>query len=178
MLKNIVQGIVVAVTVSLLAVVGNAAFNGGLVRLMGGITKDELQAYGVIPVGTVIAFDLGGKCPPNWRQLVELKGRMIIGAGTGKNLTSRDFRAPGGAEAVALSVENLPPHTHRVYDNAGVPVRIEAPGPNEETAAGAGSEDSQRVVYGRTGFTGGMADGVKPLDIMPPYLALTYCRKD
>lgn len=45
-------------------------------------------------------------------QTPDLRGRTIIGAGLGSGLTSRAFGETGGAEAVALSVDELPAHTH------------------------------------------------------------------
>ncbi len=44
--------------------------------------------------------------------LPDLRGRTIIGEGTGVGLTTRNIGEKGGYESVTLSINNLPPHTH------------------------------------------------------------------
>jgi microcystin-dependent protein len=42
----------------------------------------------------------------------DLRGRVAIGQGQGPGLTNRAMGQTGGVETVALSVSQLPPHTH------------------------------------------------------------------
>jgi microcystin-dependent protein len=46
--------------------------------------------------------------------LPDLRGRVPIGVGSGPGLTNRTLGSPSGAEAVGLTVANLPSHAHAV----------------------------------------------------------------
>jgi microcystin-dependent protein len=46
--------------------------------------------------------------------LPDMRGRVPIGVGSGPGLTNRILGSPSGAEAVTLSVANLPSHAHAV----------------------------------------------------------------
>lgn len=92
-----------------------------------------LQAY-LVPVGTIVAF--GSATPPTgWllcdggstsgygalasvvgSTVPDLRGRTIIGTGTGAGLTARTINATGGAETVSLTAaqSGLPNHSHNV----------------------------------------------------------------
>jgi microcystin-dependent protein len=50
--------------------------------------------------------------------LPDLRGRAMIGVGTGPTLTNRPLGTIGGAERVQLSVGHLPPHKHRPAGDA------------------------------------------------------------
>ena len=92
-----------------------------------------LQAY-LVPVGTIVAF--GSATPPTgWllcdggstssytalaavvgATVPDLRGRTVIGTGTGAGLTARTINATGGAETHSLTAgqSGLPSHTHNV----------------------------------------------------------------
>jgi microcystin-dependent protein len=92
-----------------------------------------LQAY-LVPIGTIIAF--GSATPPTgWLScdggsttgyaalaavvgatVPDLRGRTIIGTGTGAGLTARTINATGGAETHSLTAaqSGLPNHSHNV----------------------------------------------------------------
>src|SRR4029077_13311133 len=44
--------------------------------------------------------------------LPDLRGRGVIGAGTGPGLTPQALGQSGGVESVSLTEAQLPPHTH------------------------------------------------------------------
>ena len=46
--------------------------------------------------------------------LPDLRGRMAIHEGSGPGLTKRALGSKGGVESVALSVNQMPAHSHRV----------------------------------------------------------------
>lgn len=46
----------------------------------------------------------------------DLRGRFVVGAGHGAGLSNRPANQTGGAESVALSVAQLPSHTHGIND--------------------------------------------------------------
>ncbi|MDE1145005.1 MAG: tail fiber protein [Azospirillaceae bacterium] len=58
-----------------------------------------------------VAYGGDGKTTFN---LPDLGGRVAIGAGTGPGLTSRQVGAVMGEAAVALTVGQIPPHTHQL----------------------------------------------------------------
>tara|TARA_R110000823_G_scaffold277831_2_gene396319 strand:- start:2582 stop:3700 length:1119 start_codon:yes stop_codon:yes gene_type:complete len=49
-----------------------------------------------------------------WSALPDLRGRTIVGTGTGAGLTARSLRDVFGAQSAALTSGNLPAHTHTV----------------------------------------------------------------
>jgi microcystin-dependent protein len=59
----------------------------------------------------LIAATYGSAGSGNFK-LPDLRGRAVIGAGTGSGLTTRALAAAGGVEAVALSDSEMPQHTH------------------------------------------------------------------
>lgn len=69
---------------------------------------------GSLPAGAVMAFDLT-ECPNGWSPMVSAQGRFLVGTGGGYNLGNM-----GGANTVALSVAQLPSHSHTgTTDSAG-----------------------------------------------------------
>lgn len=70
-----------------------------------------------VPRGTIVAYN-SSVAPPGWalcdgtNGTPDLRGRFILGAGTGNSLTARTLGDKGGVEKVALSTEEMPPHVH------------------------------------------------------------------
>jgi hypothetical protein len=132
------------------------------------------------PPNAVVAFSIGeGRCPEKWREVTELRGRFIVGAGQGNDLDLRSYGQPGGFQTVTLKVENLPPHRHQVYRHAGEIVG------SSSGINGAGSEDSTLTSRVRESLSGSGTDlngkealVAAPVKIMPPYFAYTFCRPE
>lgn len=132
---------------------------------------DYISKKGGIPRGAVVAFDLRDGCPTGWGwiEFEDVRGRFIVGAGEGKNLTHRPFGESLGKENYILLPENLPPHRHEVYVHAGEMIA-------DGTVAGAGGGDTNWKI--RNGLTGsGVGVASSPYNVMPPYIALRYCKK-
>ena len=141
-----------------------------------------------LPVGSVVAFD-SQECPEakGWFPFGPANGRVLIGAGSGSGLTSRRLREQKGREWVSLSEANLPSHSHSSGDlEVGNPKSLWL----HESASGAAADSNrkwalfddqtaynlgnhQHSISGTTGETG---DG-EAFDIMPPFVALTFCVK-
>lgn len=91
----------------------------------------------------------------------DLRGRTVIGAGSGSGLTTRAVGATGGEEAHQLSVDELASHSHSIELTTGVPGV--APG---EVAF----DVTVPLVPDTTGNTGGDA----PHNNMQPFYSLNY----
>jgi microcystin-dependent protein len=99
-------------------------------------------------------------------RLPDLRGRTIIGTGTGKDqdtgqrLTARELGQQTGHETHTLSVSEMPSHTHaQLFDD-------------DDGAAGGSNPDANGGArqLGTTGPTG----GTQPHNIMQPSLAVHY----
>lgn len=79
----------------------------------------------------------------------DLRGRVPLGQGTGTGLTARVVGQSGGAETVALTAANAPPHSHS-FATAGVTATDLTPG---QTLAFANTT-SPATAYLKDGVTG------------------------
>lgn len=121
-----------------------------------------------MPSGAIVAYDLRDRCPAGWSPFDAGNGR-VIGAGKGDNLTPRSFGQPGGNERHALTIRQIPAHTHSYVDWRG--------GAGSCTFSGCNGHggDQDKI----TGSAGGTENGTaEPFEIMPPFLALRLCKKD
>lgn len=94
--------------------VTNATVNGSL-------KADSLSGFGTIPVGAIVMWS-GATLPVGWalcdgttqngHATPDLRGRFVLGSGSGANLTSRTLQATGGEETHTLSSDEMPSHTH------------------------------------------------------------------
>ena len=110
------------------------------------------------PPGAVVAF-ANGTCPAGWGPYEAATGRFLLG-------TSEKYPpdAVGGAEAVTLTIAQMPAHSHSVT----VPT-VHLIGKNEGIAT-AGRKKSTRYNTSRQGSG-------KPHNNMPPFVAVSYCVK-
>ena len=107
------------VSASTVAASGNITANGA-------ISATSVTGFGTIPLGGIIMWSGSADAVPsgwalcdgrtsNARTTPDLRGRFVVGAGSGAvGLTSRNVGATGGSETVTLSVGQLPAHAHRV----------------------------------------------------------------
>lgn len=73
-------------------------------------------AQQIVPAGAVMAFDLAA-CPAGWAELTTARGRTVIGVTGG---LTRGTAV--GSNSVALSVAQLPAHTHSGTTGGGNPL--------------------------------------------------------
>jgi len=172
----------------------NTNLNNSVSKMNSNI-NDNMPAYSVISYngiditnlvgwqlcdGTPLLYKSGGLTGIN---TPDLKGRFILGAGAGTNLTVRNVGDIGGEEKVVLQKNQMPPHTHYLQLN-------DAPFRN-------GGSDARGCISGqygsgytlnvngyasnpadRSNFPGiGLAGNDQPHNNMPPYYALTYIIK-
>lgn len=99
--------------------------------------------------------------------LPDLRGRMIVGAHT------YDSGSAGGAETVALSLSNLPPHTHAVSCSTTPAAQI-SPANNVPAVL---TQDGYRPATNLTGLYAGAVSatgGSEGHENMQPSLVLNY----
>jgi len=143
-----------------------------------------------LPKGMIVAYN-GSEAPDGWaicdgtKGTPDLRNKFIIGA-----QTSRPLGTIGGNAAISLTAANLPAHRH-----ISVFINEDGTGPRWNW------ENNNWVGNGSGGFSGGgdarfgtggspylTGDGTKvdrsesglvnkPIDILPPYYALTYIIK-
>jgi len=78
--------------------------------------------------------------------LPDLRGRVPIHYGTGPGLTPRNMGSKGGAEAVTLTVNQLPSHTHPLTASADPST---SPNSGQAVLGNSGAEE----FYGTGGFS-------------------------
>jgi microcystin-dependent protein len=118
----------------------------------------------------------------------DLRGRMIIGAGTGASLTPRAVGDVGGAESVTLAVSQIPshdhttqPHTHtnapHVHSEGTTsPILVsELPDPVFPAAIGAlGVTSAESVIIDSAVVTVDPTGDGEEHENMPPFAVLRY----
>lgn len=128
-----------------------------------------IEVVGGVPSAAVVAFDIRDKCPEGWTAFETANSRFIIAAGKGDDLTARQFGATGGNERHSLTLREMPAHTHSYIDWRAGPGSCTFSGCN-----GTGGDQTKT-----TGVAGGTETGAtEPFEIMPPFLALRFCKKD
>lgn len=120
-------------------------------------------SVGSIPSGAVVAFDRPS-CPTGWVPFLEGEGRMIVGATSERGDPEFIWQRTGGEKSVVLSSDNLPPHSHSISGHAGV-------GFKAGSRIYARDDDNRAMNTGVTGQS-------RPINNMPPYIALYFCKKD
>jgi hypothetical protein len=153
---------------------------------------DLLQALAraaTLPAGMVVPFGTpDGKCPDGWRTFGEAVGRVIIGAGgpSRPGASSYPVRTTGGAESVTLGPKNVP------VTSIKLPVFFSPEFSLENRGYGGDRFVGQKAIEAAKGATGTLRyEEIKgsganepleprpePLDLRPPYVALTFCIKD
>ncbi|MEM1130563.1 MAG: hypothetical protein AAGH83_08570 [Pseudomonadota bacterium] len=161
---------------------------------------DPMPTGNVVVTSVVECRELGN----GWEPFDEAGGRFIVGAGghTSDSISEynvfglpeneanpRRKSAMGGAESVALELDEMPRHAHissPPVENKGFPFwspyGVSGTTPMQMGfapgffASPANSVDS---VYPLTSAVGGNANGdTMPHDNIPPYIALYFCKKD
>jgi hypothetical protein len=195
-----VVGIITAVALGALALLWNWGSQGGLVRALGGVTQKDVADIvrglavagppgppgprgeqgtkgdsglfsNVLP-GAVVAFDLAPphQCPLGWTIFKEATSRVIVGAGNsadfyeekyahdgqGNLLPARAYRQHGGGETRLFLMEEVSEAAANVRTTAG----------------------NLAVGYRRAAASTNDVGARFYRNVISPYIALYYCRKD
>lgn len=149
------------------------------------VSSDKNVSFVDLPDGAIVSFDKITGCPTGWIVFEPAVGRFLIGAGSSTTNQDKDglplsiFQPgqTGGQGQHRLSVAELPPHAFElsVFQS-----------PENTMGGGYGfdrfvGEPARAAVGKATGTlrqekTSTLGEG-KPLAMLPPYYAVTYCRK-
>jgi hypothetical protein len=142
---------------------------------------------GGVPRGAVLAIDLPGGCPHGWSMFGGGISRTIVGAVevnttnvanldvNEKPLHARPYHLTGGEEKHTLTIAEIPSHDHGIQilqhseylrQNTGYPG-------TDTVGRDAQRNDPKWPVR----YTDAVGEG-KAYNVMPPFIALYYCRKD
>lgn len=141
-----------------------------------------------VPQGAVVAFDLPGGCPHGWSMFERGTSRTIIGATqlsvadvrnldiNKQRLSAHPYQSDGGEETHTLTVAEIPSHDHGIQiiqhseylreNNKGYP--------GTDTVGRDAVRNDPKWPLRYTEVVG----GGQSHNIMPPFIALFYCRKD
>ena len=93
----------------------------------------------------------------------DLRGRVIIGAGTGAGLTARTVGQTGGAETHVLSAAEMPSHTHTVATRS-------SPGGDAGTVTSGNSPTQQDSHTTSAAGSGNAHNNVQPFAVCTPII--------
>jgi len=127
-----------------------------------------------VPVGTVAAFELAS-CPIGWSARNYLSGRSLVAAGSAAGLTPRNYGETGGEETHTITLSEMPKHTHTLaarWSDAGA-----VSGGNNKLSdpAAFAAGGLNNVFPDRTTTPSGLGTAI---NVMSPYVVLTFCEKD
>jgi hypothetical protein len=155
---------------------------------------------GIAPPGAVVAF--ATECPTGWTPFVEGTGRFIVGAGDQFHRVYRTWKrnrptggfdevqlsaytplSAGGEEQHVLSVDEMPAHDHGIQiiqhseylrENKGY-VGTETVGRDDSIVPNRTAPRTDPK--GPVRYTEAVGSG-RAYNLMPPFIALVYCRKN
>lgn len=130
-----------------------------------------------ISSGAVVAFTTK-TCPTGWDIFEDTEGRFILGWSEDTKLPAQETRAlkayyaQGGASNISLTEDHLPAHNHGLVAtlNGG-----DALNWSDKTGEELVPTSFANHSFAHD-FSYGSAD-MEPVSLMPPYIALTYCKK-
>jgi microcystin-dependent protein len=156
---------------------GNLIVDGDL-GVAGNLTCSG--SIGFLPRGCIIMFS-GSSAPAGWAICdgqdgrPDLRGRFVLGSGSGGGLTKRDIHTNGGEEAVTLTKAQMPRHNHG-NDNAPkgfISANAAVGGDQSGGLHGGGVYHTSTAKRHHHQFEG----GDQPHTNMPPYYVLLYIMK-
>ncbi len=123
---------------------------------------------------SLLGTNYGGDGQSNFA-LPDLRSRVPVGVGQGPGLTDYLLGERGGSETQALTVNQMPLHTHALNGTSGLATSLTPAGNS------LGSQDRVKM-YTSAAPNGSMAAGSigaagggQPFGIMPPFLGLRWC---
>lgn len=106
--------------------------------------------------------------------LPDLRGRTLIGAGQGPGLASYSLGQKGGVEAVTLTTNQLPQHTHPLSANSSAATSPFASGNTPAVSATSVYHPGAPAAAAMSADMCGSVGGGQAHDNMQPYLVLSW----
>src|SRR5579862_5156520 len=126
--------------------------------------------------------------------LPDLRSRVPVGLGQGPGLSNYNLGQAGGAENVALTINQLPAHTHAItLNNLAASEHVKSAAGNSQTPVGnvpaieaagvtatySSAAPDAMMAAGAISVTGTAAAAPTgsglPVPVLPPYLTFGYC---
>jgi hypothetical protein len=142
---------------------------------------------GGVPPGAIMAFDLPGGCPAGWSRFDRGTSRFIVGAteanfsevrNADKNnqrLSAHSYGFTGGEEQHALTIDEMPAHDHGL--NTAQSTEFLRENGNHFQGTISVGRDAQRTDPKQPIKFTEIVGGGKAFNLMPPFLALPFCKK-
>lgn len=140
-----------------------------------------------LPRGTIISFH-SDSAPTGWHlcdgdgeyineygdstPIPDLRGRFILGAGQGQDLTERLLDASGGAETHIITMAQMPKHNHNTSDSIDASGNIDASGAHTHTSDASGAPGLAVRSTGSTSYSGSDFNSDAIIDITAAPVAL------
>lgn len=121
--------------------------------------------------GVIVAFE-SPQCPAGWNRYDAAVGRVIVGAGQGPGLRIRPSGSVGGSESFQLTNGNMPAHQHDTQLGTLAPIWGAGPA-RGGIIAGTSMGTFQSALTSVHGN-----QNPEPIPLMPPFIALSVCRKE
>jgi hypothetical protein len=141
---------------------------------------------GSIPSGAVMAFDLPTGCPFGWSGFERGISRTIIGASnvhgsnvnnfdrSGQPLRAYPYQSDGGEEKHVLTIPEMPSHDHGILLQPIDDLNRTDKYPGFTNVGRDSTKKSETWIMRYSESSG----GGQPHNVMPPFIALFYCRKN
>lgn len=162
------------------------------------LTTTSVSGNGTVPVGGILIWSgAANAVPAGWalcdgnNSTPDLRGRFVLGAGTGTGLSARTVGQKGGEETHVLTVNEMPSHTHGTSasaSNSGNHTHNYVSGWGSYAGIKGGSYGSGEIGYVGTwntstaagdhthtiSVTVNAAGGGQAHNVMPPFYVLAY----
>ena|SRR5688572_20065966 len=106
--------------------------------------------------------------------LPDLRGRVPIHAGQGPGLSNYDLGQVAGAEAITLTVANMPTHNHTAALNASTQPANDTLPTGNYLADGGAYQSATNTTMNAGAVTTGLAGGSQPTPNIQPYLCINF----